>query len=261
VYLTTTAPALSSPPAIPGTGPLIAVLYESGCRVGELLTLRVRHVKFDKNGARLIVDGKTEMRRLIIVASSPYLAAWLNVHPMRDDPDAVLWLGIGTANQDQPLDYPSVRKMIRETARRAGVRKAVNPHLFRHSRATYLAGHLTEAQLCEYLGWVQGSRMTSTYVHLSGRDVDGAIIRLYGLGGEDERPEESRLKPRRRPRCKELNASGARYCGRCSLPLELEAALMEREVRGEVDRGMDALFRDPEFRAFVAKKISELSPS
>jgi integrase len=146
VYLTTTAPALSSPPAIPGTGPLIAVLYESGCRVGELLTLRVRHVKFDKNGARLIVDGKTEMRRLIIVASSPYLAAWLNVHPMRDDPDAVLWLGIGTANQDQPLDYPSVRKMIRETARRAGVRKAVNPHLFRHSRATYLAGHLTEAQ-------------------------------------------------------------------------------------------------------------------
>jgi len=36
-------------------------------------------------------------------------------------------------------------------------------------------------------------------------------------------------------RCKELNASGARFCGRCSLPLELEAALMEREVRGEVD--------------------------
>jgi len=62
-------------------------------------------------------------------------------------------------------------------------------------------------------------------------------------------------------RCKELNASDARYCGRCSLPLELEAALMEREVRGEVDRGMDALFRDSEFRAFVAKKISELSPS
>jgi hypothetical protein len=103
--------------------------------------------------------------------------------------------------------------------------------------------------------------MTSTYVHLSGRDVDGAIIRLYGLGGEDERPEESRLKSRRCPRCKELNASDARYCGRCSLPLELGAALMEREVRGEDDRGMDALFRDSEFRAFVAKKISELSPS
>jgi hypothetical protein len=36
---------------------------------------------------------------------------------------------------------------------------------------------------------------------------------------------------------------------------------MEWEVRGEVDRRMDVLFRDPEFRAFVAKKISELSPS
>jgi hypothetical protein len=32
----------------------------------------------------------------------------------------------------------------------------VNPHHFRHSRATQLANWLTEAQLCAWFGWVQG---------------------------------------------------------------------------------------------------------
>jgi len=33
---------------------------------------------------------------------------------------------------------------------------------------------LTEAQMKEYLGWVGDSRMASTYVHLSGRNIDDA---------------------------------------------------------------------------------------
>jgi integrase/recombinase XerD len=33
----------------------ILVLYESGCRIGEILTLRIRNVQFDDYGAVLIV--------------------------------------------------------------------------------------------------------------------------------------------------------------------------------------------------------------
>jgi integrase len=45
---------------------LIAVLYESGCRIGELLSLRVRNVSFDRYGAFLIVSGKTGSRRVAL---------------------------------------------------------------------------------------------------------------------------------------------------------------------------------------------------
>lgn len=238
---------------------LISVLYESGCRIGELLNLQIKNVAFDRHGARLIVSGKTGMRRLMIIASSPALAAWLNVHPFREDPNAALWVGIGTVSRDQPLDYPSSRKMLRVAGRRAGVKKKVNPHLFRHSRATQLAKHLTEAQLCEYFGWVQGSKMASTYVHLSGRDVDGAILKLYGLEEEAEDSGESRLTPRKCPRCRELNSFTAKYCVRCSLPLDEETALREQAVRGELDQGMEILFQDPEFRVFVSRKLQELA--
>ncbi len=77
---------------------LIAALWESGCRVGELCTLRLKHIHIDKFGTQLIVDGKTGMRRVRIIAFSPLLATWLNMHPDRENPEAPLWVGIGTVN-------------------------------------------------------------------------------------------------------------------------------------------------------------------
>ncbi len=65
-------------------------------------------------------------------------------------------------------------------AEKAGIKKRIHPHLFRHSRSTHLAKHLTEAQMKQYLGWVQGSDMAAIYVHLSGRDVDDALLRCTG---------------------------------------------------------------------------------
>ena len=76
--------------------------------------------------------------------------------------------------------------MLHVTAIRAGIAKRVNPHSFRHARASNLANFLTEAQMKEYLGWVGDSRMASTYVHLSGRNIDNALFKLNGIKTEDE---------------------------------------------------------------------------
>ena len=44
---------------------LISVMYESGARIGELVTLQLKHISFDEYGAVLIVSGKTGMRRVL----------------------------------------------------------------------------------------------------------------------------------------------------------------------------------------------------
>jgi len=69
---------------------LILVLYESGCRVGEILSLRAGDVRFDQYGAVLFVDGKTGQRRVRVIFSSPAIAEWLNHHPA-SDAKAPLW--------------------------------------------------------------------------------------------------------------------------------------------------------------------------
>jgi integrase/recombinase XerD len=82
---------------------LILVLYESGCRIGELLTLRIKNVLLDQNGAILLVNGKTGQRRVRIIASVPLLTVWPNNHPHRDDADSPLWVVVGTKNHHKPL--------------------------------------------------------------------------------------------------------------------------------------------------------------
>ena len=49
---------------------LVMTLYVSGCGVGEILSLRVKHVTFDEFGAVLMVAGKTGERRVRVVSSA-----------------------------------------------------------------------------------------------------------------------------------------------------------------------------------------------
>lgn len=101
---------------------------------------------------------------------------------------------------------------------KAGMKKRANPHMFRHSKATHMAHHLTEAQMSHYFGWVQGSDTPSTYVHLLGRDVDGAILKFHGLKEEKEEKKENST-PKKCHRCEKLNSPNGKYCIRSVLRL------------------------------------------
>ena len=59
---------------------IFSTLYDSGCRIGELLLMKIRSARFDNYGAVLEVpfEGKTGTRPVRIVGDSvPYLRAWL----------------------------------------------------------------------------------------------------------------------------------------------------------------------------------------
>lgn len=200
---------------------LISILYDSGCRIGEIGGLQVKNVNFDQYGAILTVHGKTGARRVRIVFSVPYLAAWLDVHPGKDDPDAYIFIMLrGKGKGTKQMQYPALTKIVKKAAQKAGIKKRVHNHLFRHSRSTELAQHLTEAQMEAHLGWVHGSNMPSIYVHLSGKQVDDAMLRIYGKKKkEDTLPE---LTSRTCMRCEKENGPTSKFCARCGLPLDQE---------------------------------------
>ncbi len=238
---------------------LVLVLYEAGCRIGELLSLQMKNVQFDQYGAVLRVTGKTGDRRVRIISSAPILGSWINIHPDADNPDAMLWhssYGKYLKNKIKCLSHGTVYEMVRELADKAGVKKKVHPHLFRHSRATSLAGKLTEAQMKEYFGWVQGSDMAATYVHLSGRDVDNALLKLQGLVKE-ENVEDEKMKVKCCQRCKERNSPISTFCTKCGLPLDQELIMKVEKERQSSDDLMNKLMEDPEFRDIMMKKILE----
>jgi integrase/recombinase XerD len=69
---------------IPRDRALISVLYETGCRISELLGLRIKNVQFDDDGAVLHLDGKTGPRRIRIIHSVPALLNWMKDHPLKN---------------------------------------------------------------------------------------------------------------------------------------------------------------------------------
>lgn len=225
----------------------VACLYEGGFRIGEIGGLAVKDVTFDKYGAIVIVNGKTGMRRVRLIFAMPYLAAWLEAHPFRSEPDAPLWLNMGVGAKGRGMKYEALRLQIRRIGERAGVQAKINPHNFRHSRATFLASRLKECQLNEYLGLVQGSNMTRVYVHLSGRDLDSDLLKMYGLKTDEE--QEQSLKTVKCPHCETYNTEGARVCVKCKMPLTVA------EVAAKEDRLME-FFSD---LMDLAGKSSELS--
>lgn len=163
----------------------IAVLWETGARIGELIDLQVGDIEQSALGKQMVVSGKTGSRRLLLLESDSYLDSWLAIHPNRQA-DAPLWCKIDTkqGSPDETISYQYIRLRILTNAReKAGIKKPVNPHHFRHSRATYLANHLTEAQMCAWFGWVPGSRVPGRYVHLSGRDIDEAYVSMLNTSG------------------------------------------------------------------------------
>ena len=211
---------------------MMFTLYESGCRAGELLSLRIRDVELDRYGAVIRVRGKTGERRMRIVAAVPDLQLWLNMYPRADNPDAPLWPR--TRDPNKAIGVTNLGHLVKRYTAKAGINKRVHPHVFRHSRATHLANVFTDAQMRVYFGWTKDSEIPSIYVHLSGRDVDATLLRHYGM--EAEGPSEPQLLgPMVCPRCKFHNPASARFCAQCSAALDIMVAIELEEARQGAD--------------------------
>jgi integrase len=236
----------------------ILFLYETGARIGEILNIKLKDIDYDEHGARITLMGKTGARKVRIIASAPSISNWVKHHPLQNDKESWLFCSINHANQGEQGHYFYYNKLLREAKKRAGLDKPVNPHHFRHSRATQLAKKLTEAQLCAYMGWVPGSKEAATYVHLSGRDTDNAILTLHGL--KEEETERDTFTPIECPRCGIKNEPGARFCSGCSLGLD-EQSMMEYDQQKEqaLKTGFTTqeMLKDREFREFYNDMLAK----
>ncbi|UUX93226.1 site-specific integrase [Methanoplanus endosymbiosus] len=215
----------------------IAMLYESGCRVGELADMTWGQLSFDDWSVKLIITGenKTGKTRYIpLVMSRAYLAAWkdeyyhlsktekfLNKWPEGMTPDSFLFL---TNNRYQPMHYCSTVKHLRKLAERAGIEKHITLHLFRHSRITHLLQQGVSESIIKSLMWGnQCTDMLGTYGHLSNADTDDAMAKLAGIKLSSGRCRRKTLEPLQCSRCQTINPPTQRFCGTCGLELTVEA--------------------------------------
>jgi len=199
------------------------VHYEAGTRPGEILSLQIKHVKFDDKGAIIHVDGKTGPRPIRLVLSVPNLAKWIDAHPLKHNSEAPLWILFGENHYGEPMRYSSAIGLLRRCLKRAKINKKINLKLFRHTAATRLSKHLSEPTMRLRHGWTKNSTMPARYVHLNGSDVDDAIMKMYGIEQKSSKDKPERLKMC--PICKVLNSVDSEICYQCGKPLDLKKAI------------------------------------
>ncbi len=227
---------------------LVSLAYDSGCRVGELLTVRLRDLELDDKGLTLHVSGKTGERTVYVIGDSiAYVREWRKIHPDNSKPDALLFVDLVSG---KPMNYDSARITIQKAVKRAKINKRVHLHLFRHSYATRYSEVLSESVLKAQLGWTASSKMAQKYVHLSGQQQKNAILKANGF--EPEVKTIKKVQLRACQRCGEKNPSTASYCLKCWFPLTTEAAIELKDKQDHIQQAMtDRKLISPQVQAIL----------
>lgn len=189
---------------------LLAMVYESGARISEMLALLVEDVKISNGEAKIRIPDnrecednscKTGSRSIVLIESVPYIEKWISV----------------MKKSDKLFDfgYSGSEQMLQKMASDAGITKKVYWHLLRHTRATEMARlGMQETAMKKRFGWTEDSAMIKRYISLTDEDADNSYREALGLG---VKKKDMAINPiaRRCAKCGKLVETGE-YCQQCS---------------------------------------------
>lgn len=166
---------------------LLLFLFNSGCRVSEVVALCCSHVTRTESAVVVnVYRPKTNSHTQQQYAASTPVAAALLAMIEGQPADAPLFRstgvpstirGRGGDNTGGRLDASAVWRIVKAAAKRASIEAPVSPHWFRHACATQLASH-HRGNILEVAAYMGHAAVTTTqrYFHaLNALDMSAAL--------------------------------------------------------------------------------------
>jgi site-specific recombinase XerD len=237
----------------PQTKALISVLWDVAMREGQLCSLNVGDLIIHEGKIDVSVEMDGGERRVIpLVDSVPYLIEWLNHSKYKDQPEKPLFYSLSNRAYGERYSTNGIYFIIKKTARKAGFRRNVYPHLIRHSRCTYWKKTGVDSATIKHIGlWKMNSNIPdTTYTHLCSNDHRNVILKSQGLQPVEVSNNNS-LALNYCPRCGEGNPATNPYCRKCREPLseyakreheQLQKKIMEEEIKRQIDKILTSIF-------------------
>jgi hypothetical protein len=197
----------------------------------------------------------TKPKPVPITWSTGFLNQWLDIHPCKSDPEAPLWVNLRGPHKHEAMSYNKLRKILASAAERAGIKKRVFFHLFRHQGVTdMILKGFNEQQIKFQAGWTPDSnRMLKIYGNFGNSDMIKSIYAKHGLATEDSKP----VTLEKCPRCHVVLVPEARVCHQCALVLD---AGLGKELKVGEDNAQKALLKmmeSPEVRAMLKEMMNK----
>lgn len=152
---------------------IISFFYASACRLTEVY--QQNRDSLDYTNRRFKVLGKGDKERICIFNSdaAERLQRYLNT---RTDDNPALFI----SRQGNRLSKKAIQDAVKSAGKRAGLKKNVHPHLFRHSRAMHLLQGGAKLETIQRLLGHESIATTQIYARMNMDQVQNEISELDG---------------------------------------------------------------------------------
>ena len=148
---------------------IIETLYGSGLRVSELVEITLSNIFIKENIIR--VNGKGGKQRLVPLGSysKKFIQIYIDeVRPFEKIKDEdILFLN----RNGKKMSRAMIFTIIRNAAKKVGIKKKISPHTFRHSFATHLLENGADLRTIQLLLGHESIITTEIYTHLDNKHL------------------------------------------------------------------------------------------
>lgn len=158
---------------------MIEVLYGCGLRVSELIDLKISDINFKEGFIK--VEGKGKKIRHVPLAkyTSKLIKNYIeNVrinNKINKKYEDILFLN----SRGSAMSRVIVFIIIKELAEKAGIRKNISPHTFRHSFATHMLQNGADLRFIQEMLGHSSITTTEIYTHLNTEELHDTILKYH----------------------------------------------------------------------------------
>ena len=144
---------------------VLEMLYGTGCRVGELVSIKVEDI--DLGRRQILILGKGNKERYLTYGEycEEALKKYLNsgYHELNKENNGYLFLN----NNGGVLSERGVRYILDRLIQQTGIHKNISPHMIRHSFATHLLNEGCDLLTVQKLLGHESIKATQIYTHIT----------------------------------------------------------------------------------------------
>jgi integrase/recombinase XerD len=158
---------------------MLEILYGCGLRVSELTGLKISNLYLDIDFIKIL--GKGNKERLVPIGSDAikFLRLFMNeirIHiAMKPGKEDFVFLN----KRGNPISRVMVFLIIKDLAAKAGIKKNISPHTFRHSFATHLIEGGADLRAVQEMLGHESITTTEIYTHLDRDYLRETIIQFH----------------------------------------------------------------------------------
>lgn len=168
---------------------IIETLYSCGLRVSELIDVKLSNINFRLGVIK--IEGKGNKERIIPLSKNAkqeikqYQKVYRDYLDIPEESKDILFLN----KRGTPLSRVMVFNIIKHLADRAGIKKSISPHTFRHSFASHLVSNGADLRAVQDMLGHESILTTEIYTHLDNNYLKETLTKYHPRAAHNENEE------------------------------------------------------------------------